>query len=259
MKQKQMHPDLLFHRSKERVRSLGEVFTPKKYVFQMLDMLDKSVWSHIDTIFFEPTCGHGNFVIAIIQKRLDILMKKAKRQKIQKPHFYAVAHTLNNLWAVDIDSKNIKTCQERVYRFIFNFLWQHEKRHSCHQNKPSLNLFIKRNKEYLTHVLCAIQYQIHINEALSCLETDYVKAQKASSKTLASKMWFQNHKHRPIDFEKTWISYFKTCQQKGIIPIEYRRNLKCVEDKVKEQIAPHKKVRIDKRVSQVKEAKKMVA
>ena len=57
------------HRSRSRIRNLGEVFTPEKYVYQMLDMLDKSVWSSDNVIFFEPTCGHGNFVVAIVQKR----------------------------------------------------------------------------------------------------------------------------------------------------------------------------------------------
>ncbi len=33
------------HRSKKRIRDYGEVFTPKKYVNQILDMLDQSVWA----------------------------------------------------------------------------------------------------------------------------------------------------------------------------------------------------------------------
>ena len=248
--------NLAHHRSKERIKSLGEVFTPEKYVFQMLDMLDKPVWSDLDAMFFEPTCGHGNFVVAIVQKRLEHLIKKVKRQKIKKPHFYAVAHTLNNLWAIDIDSENIRLCRDRVCHLIFNFLWEHEK---SYRSKPTLNTFIKRNKEYLTHVLCAVQYQIHTNEALSCLESDYNKAQKASSKTLVSQKWFQNHKHRPIDFDKTWAIYFKICQQKGIIPIEYRRNLKSIEKVVKMQIAPDTEIKINKRYLQVKEVQRMVA
>ena len=48
--------NLIHHRSKNRIRDFGEVFTPEKYVNQMLDMLDKSVWTDANTIFYEPTC-----------------------------------------------------------------------------------------------------------------------------------------------------------------------------------------------------------
>ena len=70
-------------------------------------MLDKSVWTDTNTVFFEQTCGHGNFVSAIVKRRLKAFLKQAKRQKHDKPHFYAVANTLNNLWAIDIDSNQI--------------------------------------------------------------------------------------------------------------------------------------------------------
>ena len=69
---------LIHHRSKKRIRDYGEVFTPKKYVNQMLDMLDKSVWADTNVVFFEPTCGHGNFVEAIVKKRLNAFLQKQK-------------------------------------------------------------------------------------------------------------------------------------------------------------------------------------
>ena len=260
--------NLKFHRSKDRIRSLGEVFTPEKYIFQMLDMLDKSVWSNIDVVFFEPTCGHGNFVTTIVQRRLEKLFKKAKKQKIEEPHFYAVAHTLNTLWAIDIDSQNIRLCRNRIYSIIFNFLWEHEKRHQ-YQDEFSLDIFIKKNKKYLIHALCCIQYQIHTSEALSCLETDYFEAQKNADKTLVSKQWFQSHRHRPINFEKNWASYFKTCQKKGIMPIEYKRNSKCLEKIIKNHIKDiniksnttknRTKAKLNKKISHTKKSKKIAA
>ena len=161
---------LAHHRSKERIRNLGEVFTPDKYVQQMLDMLDKSVWADTKTVFFEPTCGHGNFVSAVAERRLRAFLKKARRQKIKKPHFYAVANTLNNLWAIDIDSKNVEFCRDRIRMLIINFLSEHESNFS--------KSFLKKNKDFLTHVLCCIEWQIHENEALSCLEEDSFKADR---------------------------------------------------------------------------------
>ena len=77
--------NLAHHRNKKRIRELGEVFTPQKYVHQMLDLLDKSVFADNNTVFFEPTCGHGNFVVAIVERRLDAFLRKAKRKKSSPP------------------------------------------------------------------------------------------------------------------------------------------------------------------------------
>lgn len=226
---------LVHHRSKERIRDFGEVFTPEKYVNQMLDMLDKSVWADINIVFFEPTCGHGNFVEAIVERRLNAFLKKAKRQKINNPHFYAVANTLNNLWAIDIDFKNIEFCRNRVRTFIFNFLLEHEK------NNLSFEFFIRNNKDFLTHLLCCIEWQIHENEALSCLETDSVNAKKMANKTTISKKWFKNNKHYPINFEMNWCQYFKNRKKENAIPVEYKRNFKLVNSLVNSRKKIHKK------------------
>lgn len=215
------------HRSRQRIRDLGEVFTPEKYVQKMLDMLQDSVWADTGTVFFEPTCGHGNFVSAIVQRRLNAFLKKAKQQKIKKPHFYAVANTLNNLWAIDIDSQNIKLCRYRIRSLVFNFLLKYEKSHFLSQ------VFIKKNKDFLTHVLCCIDWQIHKNEALSCFQTDPTKAIEAASKTTVSRQWFKKNKHRPINFNMPWCEYFKCMNQEDIIPLEYTKYYKSLSSHVK--------------------------
>lgn len=210
------------HRSKKRIRAFGEVFTPKKYVNQMLDMLDKSVWTDTNTVFFEPTCGHGNFVEAIVERRLDALLNKARKQKMKKPHFYATANTLNNLWAIDIDSKNIEFCRNRVRSLIFDFLLEHER------NILFSESFIKNNKDFLTHLLCCIEWQIHENEALSCLEIDTLKATEAANKTTISRDWLKKNRHFPINFEMNWCQYFKSHKKGNIIPAEYTKNFRLI-------------------------------
>ncbi len=224
------------HRSKQRIRDFGEVWTPAKYVHQLLDMLNKSIWTDTNTIFFEPTCGHGNFVSAIVKRRLNALLGKAKKQKIKKPHFYSVANTLNNLWAIDIEYRNIESCRGRVQSLVFDFLWEQEK------NKSSLNEFITENKSFLAHALSCIEWQIHKNEVLSCLETDILKATEVSDKTAVSRKWFKRNGHHPIDFNKTWLWHFSACKKKNTIPIEYTKNFKIVSllTKKREKIQKHK-------------------
>ena len=200
----------------------------------MLDMLDKSIWTDTNTIFFEPTCGHGNFVEAVVQKRLNALLNKAKRQKIKRPHFYAVANTLNTLWAIDIDSENIKFCQNRVWSFVFEFLWSNDRRRPL-KTDLSLKSFIKKNKDFLVQALCCIEWQIQENEALSCLESNSQRAVLATEKTAVSRQWIKKNGHRPIDFNKTWLWHFKTFKQKKIIPLEYKRNSKKLNSLLKDE------------------------
>lgn len=70
------------HRSRHRIKVLGEVFTPEAYILDMLKLLDSQVWGDENTSFFEPCCGNGNIVEAIINKRLSTLYNKY--QKLNK-------------------------------------------------------------------------------------------------------------------------------------------------------------------------------
>lgn len=211
---------LAHHRSRQRVRDLGEVFTPDKYVQQMLDMLDKSVWADTNKVFFEPTCGHGNFVIAIIHRQLNAFLKKAKRAKLKKPHFYAVSNTLNNLWAIDIDSKNIIFCRNRVWEIILKFLMDNEYR------KSSISVFLSNNANFLAHILCCLNRQIHENELLSCLAKNKEEAKKSANQTNTSKKWLEKNKHNPINFDLPWSAHFLSLKKQNIVPIEYTKQVK---------------------------------
>lgn len=65
----------MLSRSKERIKEFGEVFTPE-HVVKEIDLMSKSnpnVWSDLEYAFFEPTCGTGNFVVAIYTRRLEAI------------------------------------------------------------------------------------------------------------------------------------------------------------------------------------------
>ena len=207
---------LSHHRSKKRIRDLGEVFTPEEYVNEMLDILDEKIWSDNNVVFFESAgCGHGNFVIAIVQKRLKSFLKQGKRAGIQSPHFYSVANTLNNLWAIDIDSKNISLCRGRVWDIVFNFLIDNEK------EKIDPSRFIYKNKGFFAHIFCCIKWHIHKNEALSCLEEDSIKAKNLSNKISTSEAWIKGNKHNPVNFKMPWSEYYRKMERDNSTPLEY--------------------------------------
>lgn len=61
-------------KSVERVRDLGEVFTPSTMVEAMLDLLPASMWNpHPSATFLEPAAGDGNFLVAILARKLTAI------------------------------------------------------------------------------------------------------------------------------------------------------------------------------------------
>lgn len=90
-------------RSKKRVRDVGEVFTPKFLVEQMLDQFPKDAWDK-DKFWLEPTCGNGNFVLGILKRKIKL--------------GFTLIEALNTTFGMDIMEDNIFECHVRVYEQI---------------------------------------------------------------------------------------------------------------------------------------------
>jgi len=100
-------------KSTERVRDLGEVFTPNAMVQEMLDLLPTKMWAvHPSPTFLEPACGDGNFLVAILDRKLERIAKDFVKGKLpagDKPEaaqFHAL-EALASIYAVDISTDNI--------------------------------------------------------------------------------------------------------------------------------------------------------
>lgn len=87
-------------KSKERVSKHGEVFTPKYIVDDMIALIRDKDWSDIRGITLEPTCGNGNFVVAIVEKKIDCGM--------------TLYDALNTTFGMDIMKDNIDECRIRL-------------------------------------------------------------------------------------------------------------------------------------------------
>jgi hypothetical protein len=216
----------LHHRSKERIKDLGEVFTPESYVEEMLDLLagdKRGFWADEDLIFFEPCCGHGNIVLSIYRRRLEGIYKKSITQgfdKTKEAPLYAVANALNSLWAIDLDAQNIENTRSRVFNETIKFL----------QDKLSFresSLLIAKHKKFFCHVLSAIKWQIEENETLSALSTDK-DAKVNAARTKSGSKWFSQNGHSEIDFDLTWIEFYESCESSKTIPLEYERSVKFI-------------------------------
>ena len=62
-------------RTKKRVSDHGEVLTGHREVNAMLDLV-KQETERIDSRFLEPACGDGNFLTAILERKLAVVEKR---------------------------------------------------------------------------------------------------------------------------------------------------------------------------------------
>ena len=83
----------------ERVKDTGEVFTPDSVVQSMLDSLEID-WSNPpqDKKFLDPTCGSGNFLVALANRNIPI----------------------NMLYGVDLMLDNVETTRRRLLEVVGN-------------------------------------------------------------------------------------------------------------------------------------------
>jgi hypothetical protein len=100
-------------KSDERVRDLGEVFTPSATVQQMLNLLPASIWAiHPSPTFLEPACGDGNFLVAIFARKLEHIATGYAKGGLpagttrEAAQFHAL-EALASIYAVDISVDNV--------------------------------------------------------------------------------------------------------------------------------------------------------
>lgn len=88
-------------KSKERVAQRGEVFTAEREVNAMLDLV-KNECLRPDSRFLEPACGDGNFLSAILRRKLAELRRKYKKSPRDYERQAIVA--IGSLYGIDIAS-----------------------------------------------------------------------------------------------------------------------------------------------------------
>lgn len=105
-------------KSKDRIQKYGEVFTPDNIVNDMLDLVDKEmdkndIWGYIDKTFLEPACGNGNFLVRIVDRKLEAV----QRLPLDKQEI-GLMHALSSIYGIDIQQDNVEESRERMLNLI---------------------------------------------------------------------------------------------------------------------------------------------
>lgn len=81
-------------KSRDRVKAYGEVFTPRHMVDRMLALVRDELESgadFVDKTFLEPSAGDGNFLVAILQRKLQALTAHYPRDSWPTESLFALA------------------------------------------------------------------------------------------------------------------------------------------------------------------------
>jgi len=103
-------------RSKKRVADHGEVFTAKREVNAMLDLI-KQETERIESRFLEPACGTGNFLVEILRRKLAIVEKRYMENQYDFEKYAVIA--VSSMYGIDILEDNLIECRTRLFD-VFN-------------------------------------------------------------------------------------------------------------------------------------------
>ena len=129
-------------KSKERVAQRGEVFTAEREVNAMLDLV-KNECLRPDSRFLEPACGDGNFLSAILKRKLAELRRKYKKSPRDYERQAIVA--IGSLYGIDIMNDNVLACRERLFSIWDEEYSAHCKTESSDETRQAAKFIISRN------------------------------------------------------------------------------------------------------------------
>lgn len=96
--------------SRQRVMDHGEVFTPPGLVNDMLDLVAAEC-ERVDSRFLEPACGHGNFLVEVLRRRLRLVDLRHRARTQWEPNALL---GLACLYGIELLHDNVSDCRNRL-------------------------------------------------------------------------------------------------------------------------------------------------
>ena len=129
-------------KSKQRVQKHGEVFTPSWMVQKMLDTPGvKEACENISATFLEPSAGDGNFLQAILERKLAAVVKQYDKKNWKTKSLIA----LSSIYGIEFLEDNLEVARSRL--FLYYLDW-HEKMFGMKLTSKS---DIYKSAHYLIH------------------------------------------------------------------------------------------------------------
>lgn len=129
-------------KSKKRVTDHGEVFTNKREVEAMLDLV-KQETERIDSRFLEPACGTGNFLVVILERKLNVVEARYKKSQLEYERYAITA--LSSIYGVDILEDNVIACRNRLLDIFSKNYINHYKKNSTEDFIKAAQFILSKN------------------------------------------------------------------------------------------------------------------
>ena len=129
-------------KSKARVTDFGEVNTSEREVNAMLDLV-KQETERLDSRFLEPACGDGNFLIEVLNRKLEILVKNYKKNQYEFEKNSVVV--VGSIYGVDILQDNAQSARDRLFDRFIEVYKKHFKEYLNENLVKSIKFILDKN------------------------------------------------------------------------------------------------------------------
>lgn len=128
--------------SRERVVDRGEVYTGKREVNAMLDLVKQEA-ERIESRFLEPACGTGNFVTEILERKLRIVGSRYGKSQLDYERNAVLA--VSSVYGIDILEDNVVECRKRLFQIFdqeYRSLFKRRTRQEC---RNAIQFILQKN------------------------------------------------------------------------------------------------------------------
>lgn len=112
-------------KSRDRVKAYGEVFTPRYMVDQMLDLVSEDLETgpdFVDKTFLEPSAGDGNFLLAILRRKLQAIENHYTVKEWPQQSLFALA----SIYGVELLEDNHQEARAIMLAEFLGFCQSHD-------------------------------------------------------------------------------------------------------------------------------------
>lgn len=128
--------------SRKRVADHGEVYTAKREVNAMLDLV-KEETERIDSRFLEPACGNGNFLVEILRRKMEAVRRQFARNRYEYDQASAMA--VSSMYGVELLPDNVEECRQRLLLQYLETYQQHLSRKASPELERCIRFLLCKN------------------------------------------------------------------------------------------------------------------
>jgi hypothetical protein len=135
-------------KSRHRVKTYGEVFTPSHMVNRMLDLVREELETgreFVDKTFLEPAAGGGNFLVAILRRKLHAIEKRYPVEEWPEESLFALA----SIYGIELLEDNHQDAKAIMIAEFLGF-------HQAHGTPCGPDTDLRRSAAFLidTNIVC---------------------------------------------------------------------------------------------------------